>query len=181
MRTQSRASIEHERQQRDKRLFLTVSAIGFTGAAVGAVALGHRRAHRAAKAAGETITNSQVNWAFRAFGLGTLYAFSLVGCGMAVGSYVLQQRGVTTVSGFAEHMRAYVGRWTGGSMGGRLRVERSEDAELLGRADRWLDSVDEEAAEKKIRFSRIKALVNNGQHDPAMSVGARMRAFFGFK
>ncbi|KAJ2430821.1 hypothetical protein IWW41_003132 [Coemansia sp. RSA 2522] len=173
-----RTASERERQQREKRLFLSVAGIGFTGSLLAAVALGHRRAHRAAKAAGESITHNQVNWAFRAFGLGTMYAFAIVGCGAAIGSYYMQQRGVTSMSEFAAYMRGHVQGAMGTSMKKRHKVEGAEDAKLLDTANRWLDEVDEESNQKKISFSKIKALANSEKS--SMSIGERMRAVFGF-
>ncbi|KAJ2250852.1 hypothetical protein GGH97_000412 [Coemansia sp. RSA 475] len=173
-----RTASERERQQREKRLFLSVAGIGFTGSLLAAVALGHRRAHRAAKAAGESITHNQVNWAFRAFGLGTMYAFAIVGCGAAIGSYYMQQRGVTSMSEFAAYMRGRVQGAMGTSMKKRHKVEGTEDAKLLDTANSWLDQVDEESNQKKISFSKIKALANSEKS--SMSIGERMRAVFGF-
>ncbi|KAJ2319089.1 hypothetical protein IWW51_001154 [Coemansia sp. RSA 2702] len=180
----NRVKAEQERQQREKRLFLSAAGIGFAGSLFAAVVYGHRRAHKAASRAGETITHGQVNWAVRAFGLGTLYAFSIVGCGVAVGSYLLQQRGVTSMGELGGYMRGQVRRRLGNSAEHMPKAEPSEDKRLLETADRWLDEVDKETGQKKSSFSRIKALAGSqGAADedrPRLSLGARMRAVFGF-
>ncbi|KAJ1775376.1 hypothetical protein LPJ62_006903, partial [Coemansia sp. RSA 2167] len=72
----------------------------------------------------------------------------------------MQQRGVTSMSEFAAYMRGHVQGAMGTSMKKRHKVEGAEDAKLLDTANRWLDEVDEESNQKKISFSKIKALAN---------------------
>ncbi|KAJ2638014.1 hypothetical protein GGF44_002860 [Coemansia sp. RSA 1694] len=189
----SRAQAERDRQSAEKRRFMSIAGIGFTASILVAVMLGHRRAHRAAKLAGESIQSDHVNWAARAFGLGTLYAVAFVGCSTAAASYYLQSRGIGSMADFSRTMRSR----TTGAMGGRSLQERlgissREDTEALASADRLLtDPADDESGEKKIRFARIKRLLDNsgdgvdqavnGDKDSRrLSVGAKLRAAFGF-
>ncbi|KAJ1815814.1 hypothetical protein LPJ60_005572, partial [Coemansia sp. RSA 2675] len=90
----SRAQAERDRQSAEKRRFLSIAGMGFAASILVAVMLGHRRAHRAAKLAGESIERDHVNWAARAFGLGTLYAVAFVGCSTAAASYYMQSKGI---------------------------------------------------------------------------------------
>ncbi|KAJ2721044.1 hypothetical protein GGI07_004234 [Coemansia sp. Benny D115] len=183
-----RSQAERERQLREKRLFLTVAGLGFAASMLGAVALGHRRAHKAAMVAGESIGRNDVGWAMRAFGLGTLYALGFVGCATAAGSYYLQSRGLTTMGDVSEAMRSRVARSTGRTVMERLGISPEKDMEDLARVDRALSEVDEQTGEKKIRFERVKSFVRNsdpgsdGSQDgeQRLSVGARMRRIFGF-
>ncbi|KAJ2504015.1 hypothetical protein GGH95_000010 [Coemansia sp. RSA 1836] len=189
----SRAQAERDRQSAEKRRFMSIAGIGFTASILVAVMLGHRRAHRAAKLAGESIQSDHVNWAARAFGLGTLYAVAFVGCSTAAASYYLQSKGIGSMADFSRTMRSR----TTGAMGGRSLQERlgissREDTEALASADRLLtDPADDESGEKKIRFARIKRLLDNsgdgvdqavnGDKDSRrLSVGAKLRAAFGF-
>ncbi|KAJ2609993.1 hypothetical protein H4S08_003807 [Coemansia sp. RSA 1365] len=180
----ARADAEKERQSRDKRTFLSLAGLGFAGSLLVAVAVGHRRAHLKAHKAGEIITNNHTGWAIRAFGLGTLYAFAFVGCGTAVGSYYLQQRGITSVNDFAQYMRGQARERLGGSLKDKLRVSDSDDKNILDKADRWLTEVDEQTGKRKISFKRIRSQLedSNSETEPQkkMSLGARMRRAVGF-
>ncbi|KAJ2008108.1 hypothetical protein GGI04_000357 [Coemansia thaxteri] len=192
----SRAQAEQDRQSAEKRLFLTVAGIGFTASLLVAVAVGHRRAHRAAKLAGESIESNHVNWAARAFGLGTLYAFGFVGCTTAAASYYMQSRGIGSMAEFAKTMRGQARDAMGGrSLQERLGISSRQDADALERADRLWNEDSPEAGDKKIRFARIKRLLAQDGADATLetppetdsgnrrglSVGARMRAALGFK
>ncbi|KAJ2803398.1 hypothetical protein H4R20_002917 [Coemansia guatemalensis] len=180
----ARANAEQERQSREKRTFLSLAGLGFAGSLLVAVAVGHRRAHVKAQKAGEIITNSHTGWAMRAFGLGTLYAFAVVGCGTAAGSYYLQQHGITSVNGFAQYMRGQVRERMGGTLRDKLRVSDGNDQSMLDKADRWLTKVDEETGKRKIDFKRIRSQIsdNDPETEPQkkLSLGARMRRAVGF-
>ncbi|KAJ2833255.1 hypothetical protein GGI24_000916 [Coemansia furcata] len=192
----SRVQAERDRQSAEKRRFLSIAGIGFTASILVAVMLGHRRAHRAAKLAGESIEKDHVNWAARAFGLGTLYAVTFVGCSTAAASYYFQSKGVGSMADFSRTMRnRTIDAMGGRSLQERLGISSREDTEALENADRLLtDPSDTEQGEKKIRFARIKRLLDsNSSGDSAdrtvvadtgnsrrLSVGAKMRAAFGF-
>ncbi|KAJ2840810.1 hypothetical protein FBU31_000107 [Coemansia sp. 'formosensis'] len=192
----SRAQAERDRQSAEKRRFLSIAGIGFTASILVAVMLGHRRAHRAAKLAGESIEKDHVNWAARAFGLGTLYAVTFVGCSTAAASYYFQSKGVGSMADFSRTMRSRTIDTMGGrSLQERLGISSREDTEALENADRLLtDPSDTEQGEKKIRFARIKRLLESNNSDGSadqtvaddagnsrrLSVGAKMRAAFGF-
>ncbi|KAJ2082546.1 hypothetical protein H4R24_001491 [Coemansia sp. RSA 988] len=179
----ARADAEQERQSREKRTFLSLAGLGFAGSLLVAVAVGHRRAHLKAQKAGETITNSHTGWAFRAFGLGTLYAFAIVGCGTAAGSYYLQQHGITSINGFAQYMRGQLRKRMGGSLRDKLHVSDSNDQNMLDKADRWLTKVDEETGKRKIDFKRIRSQIKEDDPETGskkMSLGAKMRRAVGF-
>ncbi|KAJ2059303.1 hypothetical protein GGI17_004490 [Coemansia sp. S146] len=192
----SRAQAERDRQSAEKRRFISIAGIGFTASILVAVMLGHRRAHRAAKLAGESIQKDHVNWAARAFGLGTLYAVAFVGCSTAAASYYLQSKGVGSMADFSRTMRSRTTDAMGGrSLQERLGISSREDTEALENANRLLtDPSDTEHGEKKIRFARIKRLLDSNNSgdgtdravaDDAssprrLSVGAKMRAAFGF-
>ncbi|KAJ2336580.1 hypothetical protein GGI00_000751 [Coemansia sp. RSA 2681] len=189
----SRAQAERDRQSAEKRRFMSIAGIGFTASILVAVMLGHRRAHRAAKLAGESIQSDHVNWAARAFGLGTLYAVAFVGCSTAAASYYLQSKGIGSMADFSRTMRSRTTSAMGGrSLQERLGISSREDTEALASADRLLtDPADDESGEKKIRFARIKRLLDNsgdgvdqavnGDKDSRrLSVGAKLRAAFGF-
>ncbi|KAJ2740109.1 hypothetical protein GGI20_005979 [Coemansia sp. BCRC 34301] len=185
----ARVQAERDRQNAEKKQFMSIAGIGFAASLFVAVMLGHRRAHRAAKLAGESIERDHVNWAARAFGLGTLYAVSFVGCSTAAASYFMQSRGVGSMADFSQTMRSrVVGAMGGRSLQERLGVGRREDGEALEAADRLLD---DPPTEKKIRFARIRRLLeesgneeeqgtDGGKGPRSLSVGARMRAAFGF-
>ncbi|KAJ2458438.1 hypothetical protein GGF42_002068 [Coemansia sp. RSA 2424] len=189
----SRAQAERDRQSAEKRRFMSIAGIGFTASILVAVMLGHRRAHRAAKLAGESIQSDHVNWAARAFGLGTLYAVAFVGCSTAAASYYLQSKGIGSMADFSRTMRSRTTDAMGGrSLQERLGISLREDMEALASADRLLtDPADDESGEKKIRFARIKRLLDSsgdgvgqavdGDKDSRrLSVGAKLRAAFGF-
>ncbi|KAJ2600735.1 hypothetical protein GGF39_001633 [Coemansia sp. RSA 1721] len=193
----SRLQAERDRQTREKRLFLSVAGIGFAASMLAAVALGHRRAHKKAIAAGESIQGNHVNWAIRAFGLGTLYAVGFVGITTAAASYYLQQeKGVSTTGDLSDFVRQRVARTMGPSLMDRLGINSEEDRERLDRIDRMVSETNEQTGEKKIKFARIKRLVGSDQEqgqqgsvgkpeqeevpDKRLSVGARMRRAFGF-
>ncbi|KAJ2443651.1 hypothetical protein GGF42_006560 [Coemansia sp. RSA 2424] len=189
----SRAQAERDRQSAEKRRFMSIAGIGFTASILVAVMLGHRRAHRAAKLAGESIQSDHVNWAARAFGLGTLYAVAFVGCSTAAASYCLQSKGIGSMADFSRTMRSRTTSAMGGrSLQERLGISSREDTEALASADRLLtDPADDESGGKKIRFARIKRLLDNsgygvdqavnGDKDSRrLSVGAKLRAAFGF-
>ncbi|KAJ2408016.1 hypothetical protein GGI10_004908 [Coemansia sp. RSA 2530] len=190
----SRAQAERDRQSAEKRRFLSIAGMGFAASTLVAVMLGHRRAHRAAKLAGESIERDHVNWAARAFGLGTLYAVAFVGCSTAAASYYMQSKGIGSMSDFSRAMRSRTTDAMGGrSLQERLGISSHEDTLSLEKADRLLfDSSDTDNGEKKIRFARIKRLLDSKGEDAdqtmaddagsshRLSVGARMRAAFGF-
>ncbi|KAJ1644597.1 hypothetical protein J3B02_004362 [Coemansia erecta] len=192
----SRLQAERDRQSREKRLFLSIAGIGFAASLLAAVALGHRRAHKAALAAGESIQGNHVNWAMRAFAIGTLYAVGFVGMSTAAASYYLQEKNVKTTGEFSSHVKQRIERIVGPSLMERMGIKSSEDQAGLDRIDRMISETDEETGEKKIKFARIKRLVGNDQgqvqNDPdsersqwdqqpeKLSLGARMRKAFGF-
>ncbi|KAJ2685132.1 hypothetical protein IWW39_004473 [Coemansia spiralis] len=190
----SRAQAERDRQSAEKRRFLSIAGMGFAASILVAVMLGHRRAHRAAKLAGESIERDHVNWAARAFGLGTLYAVAFVGCSTAAASYYMQSKGIGSMSDFSRAMRSRTTDAMGGrSLQERLGISSHEDTLSLEKADRLLfDNSDTENGEKKVRFARIKRLLDSKGEDAdqtmaddaggsrRLSVGARMRAAFGF-
>ncbi|KAJ2449920.1 hypothetical protein EV183_004613 [Coemansia sp. RSA 2336] len=201
MSDRPRKQAEYERQQREKRMFLSVAGIGFAGSLLAAVALGHRRAHKQALKAGETITTNHVGWAFKAFGLGTLYAVTIVGGGALAFRFYLQQKyDITSTKDISAYLRGQTQQRVQGSLKDRLGLSDSEDSEILGRANRWLDRIDEEAGQKKSGFGRIKSLLGSldkeegsldkeegslnkqepSDQDKPMSLGARMRAACGF-
>ncbi|KAJ2812339.1 hypothetical protein H4S07_001467 [Coemansia furcata] len=192
----SRVQAERDRQSAEKRRFLSIAGIGFTASILVAVMLGHRRAHRAAKLAGESIEKDHVNWAARAFGLGTLYAVTFVGCSTAAASYYFQSKGVGSMADFSRAMRSRTIDTMGGrSLQERLGISSRDDTEALENADRLLtDPSDTEQGGKKIRFARIKRLLESNNSDDSadrtvaddtgnsrrLSFGAKMRAAFGF-
>ncbi|KAJ2331516.1 hypothetical protein GGH92_009204 [Coemansia sp. RSA 2673] len=186
----SRAQAEQDRQSAEKRLFLTVAGIGFTASLLVAVAVGHRRAHRAAKLAGESIESNHPE------PLAWLYAFGFVGCTTAAASYYMQSRGIGSMAEFAKTMRGQARDAMGGrSLQERLGISSRQDADALERADRLWNEDSPEAGDKKIRFARIKRLLAQDGADATLetppetdsgnrrglSVGARMRAALGFK
>ncbi|KAJ2892847.1 hypothetical protein IWW38_003062 [Coemansia aciculifera] len=190
----SRAQAERDRQSAEKRRFISIAGIGFSASLLLAVMLGHRRAHRLAKQADESIQSDHVNWAARAFGLGTLYAVGFVGCSTAAASYYLQSKGVNSMSDFSRTMRTRTVDAMGGrSLKERLGISTREDREALESADRLLtDPVDDgQVGERKIRFARIKRLLENtdvsadqpvddGKDSRRLTAGAKMRRAFGF-
>lgn len=178
----TRLAAEQDRQDKEKQLFLSVAGIGFAASMVAAVALGHRRAHKLAQQSGENIQGNHVNWALRAFGLGTLYAIGLVGCTAFGTNYYLQQK--KDVRSLAD-LRQTIGEYLGSKQGGTslreiLKVKDSEDRETLERADRLLSEIDKETGKKKIKFARIKGLLEKDEEKNKLSIGARMRAAMGF-
>ncbi|KAI8319029.1 hypothetical protein GQ54DRAFT_341523 [Martensiomyces pterosporus] len=190
MREGPNAKAERERQQKEKRMFVATAGVGFTTALLAAVAMGHRRAHRAAKLAGETIDSGQTRLVVRAFGLGTLYAFALVGCGTALANYYLKSRGVNSMAEFSDHMRGGAKKAIGTTFVEKLGVSEKEDREALEKVDKMVFEEDEGTGKKKIRFERIKGLLGRDSGDQVgseeaeggqrLSIGARMRAAFGF-
>ncbi|KAJ2493670.1 hypothetical protein IWW37_000301 [Coemansia sp. RSA 2050] len=190
----SRAQAERDRQSAEKRRFLSIAGMGFAASILVAVMLGHRRAHRAAKLAGESIERDHVNWAARAFGLGTLYAVAFVGCSTAAASYYMQSKGIGSMAEFSQTMRSRTTDAMGGrSLQERLGISSRKDALTLEKADRFLfDSSDAENGEKRVRFARIKRLLDSkgegadqvvaddANNSSRPSVGAKMRAAFGF-
>ncbi|KAJ1801022.1 hypothetical protein LPJ59_000622 [Coemansia sp. RSA 2399] len=154
--------------------------------------IGHRRAHRQALAEGEGINRGQVNWALRAFGVGTLYAFASVGTIAAAGSYYLQSTNkVSSMEGFSQLMRTKAKEKMGGFwMRKRLDIDDTKDQETADKVDRMLSEFDEKTGEKKIRFARVKNLMSKRsageeyeeevREPEKLSVGGRMRAAFGF-
>ncbi|KAJ1843729.1 hypothetical protein LPJ73_005395 [Coemansia sp. RSA 2703] len=180
----SRLQAEKQRQAHEQRLFLSAAGIGFAASLLAAVALGHRRAHRTAQVSGETIHTNHVAWAMKAFGIGTLYALGLAGMGVAAVNYY-----VGPDDSLAERVRRRVVESTGGSLMDRLGVSRKQDEESLERIDRLVSESDETTGEKKIRFARIKRLMggeedgeplSEPQSEEKLSIGGRMRRFFGF-
>ncbi|KAJ2851197.1 hypothetical protein IWW36_001336 [Coemansia brasiliensis] len=193
MSNRPREQAEYERQQREKRMFLSVAGIGFAGSLLAAVALGHRRAYKTAQKAGEVIATNHVSWAFKAFGIGTLYAVTIVGGGALAFRFYLQQKyDITSIKDISAYLRGQTQQKIGGSIKDKLGWKESEDSEMLRRANRWLDRVDEEAGQKKSGFGRIKSLMGSlkdkgneeeqplSSEDKPMSLGARMRAACGF-
>ncbi|KAJ1822439.1 hypothetical protein LPJ56_000795 [Coemansia sp. RSA 2599] len=201
----SRLQAERDRQTREKRMFLSIAGIGFTASLLAAVALGHRRAHKTAVAAGESIQGNHVNWALRAFAMGTLYAVGFVGMSAAAASYYLQEKGVGSTGQLSGLLREKVRLAVGPSLMERMGIAKEEDQERLERIDRMVSETSEVTGEKKIRFARIKRLVGTDQgglaagdgeladvqsekpddehaSQPAetLSVGAKMRRAFGF-
>ncbi|KAJ2654719.1 hypothetical protein IWW48_005934 [Coemansia sp. RSA 1200] len=199
-----RTRVERERQEREKRAFLSVAGIGFGASLLAAIMIGHRRAHRQAIAEGESIQRRQVNWALRAFGIGTLYAFAFVGMTAAAGSYYLQtKKGISSIDEFSQLMRAKAKDKLGGFwMRKKLGIDDAKDQEAVDRVDRLISEPDEESGEKKIKFARVKKLMHRssgGDSSPhsenntldadneetdlepkRLSVGAKMRRAFGF-
>ncbi|KAJ1739513.1 hypothetical protein LPJ78_002048 [Coemansia sp. RSA 989] len=148
MSDRPRKQAEYERQQQEKRMFLSVAGIGFAGSLLAAVALGHRRAHKQAQKAGEIITTNHVGWAFKAFGLGTLYAVTIVGGGALAFRFYLQQKyDITSMKDISAYLRGQTQQKVQGSLKERLGLEDSEDNEMLRRANKWLDRVDEETGQ----------------------------------
>ncbi|KAJ1900155.1 hypothetical protein LPJ66_001648 [Kickxella alabastrina] len=194
MTDRSRSKTERDQQTREKRLFLSIAGLGFAASLLAAVALGHRRAHKAALLSGESIQTNHVNSAIKAFGLGTLYALGFVGCGVAGTNYYLQTKGVGSMAEAAQSMRERVAEKTGGSLMERLGISPEEDERSLRRVDELVGEEDGDGR-RKIRFARIKGLVAGGgggamdgggdeQKTAAgqgtLSIGARMRRMFGF-
>ncbi|KAJ1957943.1 hypothetical protein EC988_000571 [Linderina pennispora] len=160
--------------------------VGATGALLTAVAIAHRRAAKTARIAGDDMT---ANVAMKAFGLGTLYAFSVVGFGTALGNYYLKSTEVQSTTLFSERMRNGMKQMLGASMKERMGISDKDEEEELRRMDDKLFERDEVTGKPKIRFARIKSMVGSddaaeadaaGPAKKRMSLGARMRAALGY-
>ncbi|KAJ1665304.1 hypothetical protein IW140_006014 [Coemansia sp. RSA 1813] len=195
-----RVRAEKERQMLQKRTFLSIAGIGFGASLFAAVMIGHRRAHRQALTDGESIQRGQVNWALRAFGIGTLYAVAFVGMTAAAGSYYLHTKeNVSSIEKFSQLMQTKATEKLGGLwIRKRYKVDDAKDQEAAEELHRLISESDEVTGEKKIRFARVKKLMSKGSDEstedsPAsendsdamgepkkLSVGGRMRAIFGY-